>query len=275
MELPEIETILRTLPLDLTGRPIVRSVVRFSERVCGLSPSTLRRRLLGAAFIGFGRRGKFMLLHLDTHRTLIWHLGMSGRVSVDESLAPVKHLLMAVKLDDGRFVKLYDARRFGRISLAETGELPLHPFFRRMARDYDDPVLTVGVLTRSAQRFRKRSVKEALLDQSFIAGLGNIYASEVLFEARVDPRRSVRALSRQELARVLDCTRTILDGAIARGGTSIRDYVDASGRRGGFQHRLKVYQREGAPCVRCGDNSTVVRIVQNRRSTFFCPRCQK
>ena len=275
MELPEVENVLRTLPPDLVGRRIKRSIVIFPQRVCCVTSAVLHRRLKGAALAAFDRRGKFILLHLDTGAVLIWHLGMSGRVSVEASLAPMKHLLMAVRLDDGRFLKLYDARRFGRISLAESDHLPSHPFFARLGLEYDDPALTPDALLVSARGFRKRSVKEALLDQSFVAGLGNIYASEVLFSARIDPRRPVRTLSRRELARLLDSIRGILHEATTHGGTSIRDYVDAQGRRGDYQYLLKVYGRTGEPCPHCGSSSSIMRIVQGGRSTFFCPRCQK
>ena len=272
MELPEVENIIRTLPPDLIGRQVVGAEVCFPDRICCLSSHSLRRRILDARIAGFGRRGKYVLLHFDTERTLIWHLGMSGRVAVDHGSAPVKYLLMAVELDDGRFVKLYDARRFGRIGLSGTNRLETYSFFEKMGREYDDPELTPELLVQRAERFRKRSVKEALLDQGFIAGIGNIYSDETFWQAKIHPFKDVSKLTDEELKEIYQAMKEILAKAIKLGGESISDFRRISGEKGYFDKERKVYRREGKPCPSCG--TKIKRTKLGGRSAHYCPNCQ-
>lgn len=289
-ELPEVETIRRGLVDRLRGA----RVERFEARRCRIfkvDPELLLSQLPGQRIHDLTRRGKFLVMHLDRHYLLI-HLGMTGQLTLRQperedakrfvrhpvtglqrahQHAPDKHTHLLVGLDDGREIMYRDPRKFGRVDLLDRdsdllesalGGLGLEPF----SPDY--------TLPRFLERFGKRkvAVKSLLLDQGFVAGVGNIYADEALFEAGVHPLRRAHRLRRREKEELFRSVRLVLEQGILFGGSSLRDYVDSEGRTGSNQDELKVYGREGQPCPVCGQ--PVVKIVVGQRGTHFCPRCQ-
>jgi len=256
-ELPEVETVVRTVAPHVTGRLILAA--RFTSRfVTPGNRKSLAARLTGRRIETVRRRGKFILVRLD-QGTLTIHLGMTGRLLVAGQ--PGVHTHGIFTLEDG--VLLYDdPRQFGRIEWSTA----------RVARLGPEP-LEIGLDEFRARLRRKARIKSLLLNQSFLAGLGNIYVDETLFAAGIHPLASAARLSAPRAARLHQAIREILTEAIASGGSSISDYVDAEGQRGWFQVRHCVYGREGEPCVKCG--APIRRIVVAQRGTHFCPRCQK
>jgi len=273
-ELPEVETVRRGLALRISGRRILRAELRRSDLRRPFPPA-LAARLDGALIGALGRRGKYILIELDADGLLLLHLGMSGRVTASHSglpAAPHDHVVLT--LDDGTVVRFNDARRFGTLDYVKRGEEHQHPLLvglgpEPLESDFDGPYLAAklaGKLT---------PIKAALLDQRVVAGLGNIYACEALFRARLSPRRLARSIGRGRAERLVAAIRSVLTEAIAAGGSSLRDYVQSDGELGYFQHHWAVYGREGGPCPGCGCDVGVRRIVQSGRSTFFCAKRQR
>jgi formamidopyrimidine-DNA glycosylase len=280
-ELPEVETVRRGLLPALEGAQIVRAEIRRP----GLRwpfPPRMAERLEGARVERLGRRSKYILGQLDTGETLIVHLGMSGRMVVDEAalgrfhreagwLPAHDHVVLHT---DAHRVTLNDARRFGAMDLVASEALEAHPLLARLGPEplgngfHEEHLL-------GALHGRRTPVKAALLDQRVVAGLGNIYVSEALHRARISPRRMAGNLGPARVVRLVPAIREVLREAIAAGGSSLRDHRQASGELGYFQHSFRVYDREGAPCPRAGCGGTVRRVVQAGRSSFFCPACQR
>ncbi len=267
-ELPEVETIRRQLVSRLGGRTVVAADSHPSPRF------TPARGTVGATFTGLRRRGKYLLAGLDDGRELVVHLGMTGRLAVEEPAGrpgPVSpHLRARWLLDDGRVLTFTDVRRFGRLHLVPAGDHSTIPTLDRLGPEPFDPRLTGAVLHRALARSR-RAVKTQLLSQRPVAGVGNIYADEALWLAGIAP--TARRLSAVRAERLLDALRTVLSAGLAHGGTTLRDYVDADGRRGRHQHTLECYGRAGSPCSRCG--TLLRRRVLDGRGTTWCPRCQR
>lgn len=260
-ELPEVETVVRTVRPHLTGRHILSA--RFTSRfVTPGNRRQLARQLEGRVIRSVQRRGKFIVISLDSG-TLAIHLGMTGKLLTDA--APGEHTRGVFTLDDG--VLVYDdARQFGRITW--TKQLP-----GRIARLGPEP-LEIGVEEfRVRLRRHKARVKPLLLNQTFLAGVGNIYADEALFAAGVHPLATASRLSASRAARLHRALLETLSLAIEHRGSSISDYVDADGKRGGFQQLHRVYGREGQPCLNCG--APIRKIVVAQRGTHYCPKCQR
>ena len=267
-ELPEVEVTRRGLMPHLTGRVISAVAVRQPRLRWPVSRAV--RSLAGRKVQAVRRRGKYLLVDCgDGH--LILHLGMSGSLRVLPHGTPAeKHDHFDLVLGD-RLIRLRDPRRFGAVlwTQAPVDEHPLianlgiEPLSRAL-----DPA-RLFALTRS----RRAAIKLFLMDGRRVVGVGNIYASESLFRAGIDPRTRASRPSLERCARLSKAIKETLRSAIRAGGSSLRDYVGADGQAGGFQNRYWVYDREGKPCRRCG--ATIRRIVQGQRSTFFCPRCQK
>ena len=274
-ELPEVETVMRGLAKALTGRRLARVEQRRPDLRFPL-PERFAARLEGRRIAGFGRRAKYILAELDDGVTWLSHLGMSGRMMLGEGPAPVpdRHDHLIVETDDGQHLIYRDARRFGFMDLIGAGELDDHPRLAGLGIEPLGPELT-GRRMRGLFAGRRAPLKAALLDQRRIAGLGNIYVCEALNRARLDPDRPSGGLSAAEAGALARAVRETLEEAVAAGGSSLRDYVQASGELGYFQHSWRVYGREGSPCP-CGrKGATVRRSVRSGRSTFFCPVCQK
>jgi formamidopyrimidine-DNA glycosylase len=267
-ELPEVETTVRGLARLLDGERIVRVAVNRPDLRRPFPPD-LVQALTGALVTGLGRRAKYGLIHLDRGRTMIFHLGMSGRWRIDPGeLGRHDHFVLETA---GHAFALNDARRFGSIDLVETDALGAWPQFAALGPEPLGDEFTAAGLKR-ALAGRKQAIKLALLDQRVVAGLGNIYVCEALYRAGIDPRKQAGKVSRAALERLVPAVTAVLAEAIEEGGSTLRDYARPDGSLGYFAARFDVYGREGAPC-RCG--GTIKRIVQGGRSTWFCPRCQR
>jgi formamidopyrimidine-DNA glycosylase len=269
-ELPEVETIMRALGARLCGRRIAA----FDQRRPDLRfplPARLAERLVGRRIQSFSRRAKYILADLDDRHTLLLHLGMSGRLLFDGPPAgPHEHLTF--HFDDASCLRYVDPRRFGMLDLTATPALQTHPRLVGLGLEPLDPGFD-GAALAGALAGRQTALKLALMDQRVVVGVGNIYACESLFRARLSPRRTAGHLRLREAARLADALRAVLTEAIAAGGSSLRDYVQADGQLGFFQDRFAVYGLSGRPCRVC--DAPIQRITQASRTTFYCPRCQR
>jgi formamidopyrimidine-DNA glycosylase len=268
-ELPEVETIARGLAPELEGRAVADVVVReprLRTRVARDFAARLRGRTLGR----MGRTGKYLVTPLDDGARWLVHLGMTGRLTIGGAhRLPILHDHVEIRLDDGRTLVYNDPRRFGRLDVLDDAALAkvVGPGI-----DALEPTLT-GDWLFARSRGRRTSMKALLMDQREIAGLGNIYVSELLHRAGVRPRRRAARLTRAEAARTIAAMRAVLDEAIARGGSSISDYRDGFDRAGSYQDDHLVYDRAGEPCRRCATPIRAVVVVG--RSSFYCPTCQR
>ena len=286
-ELPEVETVRRGLIPELQGRLIVKAIQNRPDLRWPL-PDRFAERLTGARIERIGRRGKYLLLDLDTAETLIVHLGMSGRFllhaggevregavfhkAVDHGSGKHDHVIL--EIEGGARAIFNDARRFGAMDLWSTEHIETHKLLSGMG---PEPLSNgfSGAHLMEAFAGRKTSLKAALLDQRRIAGLGNIYVCEALYGAKLSPTRAAGSLNAAQYTRLAKVIRDVLESAIEAGGSSLRDFHGASGELGYFQHAFKVYDREGEICTRQNCNGSVERIVQSARSTYYCPTCQK
>jgi formamidopyrimidine-DNA glycosylase len=273
-ELPEVETVRRGLAVKMTGRRIVRAELRRPD-LRRPFPPLLERRLTGAAIGALGRRGKYLLIELDHDGILLLHLGMSGRITAGGNNAPDdKHDHVVLTLDDGTLIRFNDARRFGLLDYMRRGEETTHPLLAGMGPEPLEPGFD-GAYLAAALAGKMTPIKAALLDQRVVAGLGNIYVCEALYRARLSPRRLAGTVAGQRAQRLAEAVQSVLAEAIEAGGSSLRDYVQANGELGYFQHRWAVYGREGEPCPGCTCAEGVSRIIQAGRSTFFCAKLQR
>lgn len=269
-ELPEVETIVRDLARLVPGAAIREVEVAHPDLIEGEDADAFAAGLRGRRIERVSRRAKNILLRLD-RGLLVVNLGMTGRLLVrSPDDPPPTHLGVRFRLDDGRELDYHDTRRFGRLQRftpeaweRREEELGIEPLSDGFTAEY---------LHDLAHRSRV-AVKTWLMDQRRVVGVGNIYASEALFRAGIDPRRPANTLTPDEAGRLRDAVREVLQEAIDFRGTTLLDYRDARGERGEFVTRLRVYDRVGEPCGSCGE--TVQRIVQGGRSTFFCPACQR
>jgi formamidopyrimidine-DNA glycosylase len=281
-ELPEVETVRRGLIPVMEGRTILSAEVNRPDLRWPF-PDRLAERLTGARVGLLQRRSKYLLADLSTAETLIVHLGMSGRLLISGDLpggfhhavpTPAKHDHVVLTMEGGATVTFNDARRFGMMDLAPTARVEEHWLLAGIGPEplgnaFDEAWLV------SRLRGRAAPIKTALLDQRLVAGLGNIYVCEALWRARISPRRPAGRISAARAAALVPVIRETLEDAIAAGGSSLRDYRQADGELGYFQHAFRVYGREGQPCRREGCAGTIRRIVQSGRSTSWCPACQR
>jgi formamidopyrimidine-DNA glycosylase len=273
-ELPEVETVRRGLALKISGRRIVRAELRRPDLRRPFPPA-LAARLDGARIGALGRRGKYILIELDADGLLLLHLGMSGRVTADRAALPdAPHDHVVLTLDDGTVIRFNDPRRFGTLDYVKRGEEDRHPLLAGLGPEPLEPGFD-GAYLATKLAGRLTPIKAALLDQRVVAGLGNIYVCEALFRARLSPRRLAASIGLGRAARLVAAIRSVLSEAIAAGGSSLRDYVQADGALGYFQHHWAVYGREGGACPGCDCGAGVRRIVQSGRSTFFCAKRQR
>jgi formamidopyrimidine-DNA glycosylase len=273
-ELPEVETVRRGLALRISGRRIVRAELRRPD-LRRPFPPMLAERLDGARIGGLARRGKYILIELDETGLLLLHLGMSGRITTGgPGEADAKHDHVVLTLDDGTVVRLNDARRFGTLDYLRRGEEAAHPLLAGMGPEPLEAGFD-GAYLDSALAGKMTSIKAALLDQRIVAGLGNIYVCEALYRAGLSPRRLAATVTGGRAGRLATAIRDVLAEAIEAGGSSLRDYVQANGELGYFQHRWAVYGRAGEPCPGCTCAEGVRRISQSGRSTFFCAKKQR
>jgi len=272
-ELPEVETVRRGLALKISGRRIMRADLRRPDLRRPFPPA-LAARLDGALIGALGRRGKYILIELDADGLLLLHLGMSGRITMGAALPADPHDHVVLTLDDGTVIRFNDPRRFGLIDYVRRDETSQHPLLAGLG---PEPLETGfdGAYLSAALAGKMSSIKAALLDQRLVAGLGNIYTCEALFRAGLSPRRRAASIGGGRAERLAAAIRSVLSEAIAAGGSSLRNYVQADGALGYFQHHWAVYGREGSPCPGCDCGDGVRRIVQSGRSTFFCAKRQR
>lgn len=266
-ELPEVETIRATIEPRVVGRRVLG--VRVGERRLRrpIAPD-FEQRLLGRRIEAVRRRAKYLLLDVGDGLRWVVHLGMSGRFCVGEPPTGMTHVHVVADLEGGVRLWFRDPRRFGMMILsvddADLGTLGVEP----LSEAFDDEFLW-----RETRRHRRLSVKTLLMDARVVVGVGNIYANEALFDAGIRPTRRCGRLSRADVGRLVAAVRAVLDRAIANRGTSLLDYRDADGNQGDFQRSLRVYERDGESCRRCG--RTIRRCVIAARGTFYCPDCQR
>lgn len=269
-ELPEVETIARGLRARLEGARIAAVEQRRADLRFPM-PERLASRLEGRALRGVARRAKYILAGLDDGWTLLLHLGMSGRLVLDgPPRGPHEHLTL--RFEDGTLLRLVDPRRFGAVDLWPSERLAEHPLLRGLGVEPLEPDFDGRVLL-DLLRGRRMPLKTALMDQRLVVGIGNIYANEALFRARLSPRRPSLTIGPERADRLAGAIRAVLEAAIAKGGTTLRDYVQANGELGSFQNDFRVYERAGEPCPACG--RPIRRIVLGGRATYFCGRCQR
>jgi len=272
-ELPEVETIVADLRPHLVGRTIIRCDLRFPTIVRHPEPEVFIDSIAGLKITAVGRRGKYILIRLVDDVVLVVHLGMSGQLRLVDAATPLaSHTHAVFDLDDGRQLRYRDPRRFGRLLLGTESALLDFKAMPVLGPEPIDPDFGADDLY---QRFRHRRapLKAVLLDQSTIAGVGNIYADESLHRARLRPDRIAGSLSRKSVRRLHESLRDSLLIAIRNRGSSVDTYRDAWGELGGQQEKLLVYGRAGEPCFTCGRPLSLVRIAG--RSSVFCRRCQR
>ena len=283
-ELPEVETVKRALAPEMEG--YVFEGVKCNRKNLRFDfPKQFAKRLTGSKVSGLARRGKYMLADLSSNETLVMHLGMSGRFSVlrphysnkpgdfhHDSETNPKHDHVLMDMSNGVRVVYNDPRRFGFMDLVKTDELEICRHFKGMGPEplsngFNDQALIDAFSGRSAP------VKQALLDQRHVAGLGNIYVCEALFRAGISPSRKAGNISAPRISRLVREIRLVLEEAIEAGGSSLKDFASSDGSPGYFQHDFRIYGREGEDCRGC--NRTIKRITQGGRSTFYCGTCQR
>ncbi|MEO1504926.1 MAG: bifunctional DNA-formamidopyrimidine glycosylase/DNA-(apurinic or apyrimidinic site) lyase [Pseudomonadota bacterium] len=290
-ELPEVETVRRGIAPILEGNRIERARA-FRADLRWPFPERFAERLTGRTVLNLRRRSKYILGELDDGHTWLIHLGMSGRIFVEadrgsglvgsfvheipasprvEAFGPHDHVVV----DTGSARLIYnDARRFGAMDLWPTADLEGHPLLRKLGPEPLGNLFNVDALS-AALNGKTASIKAALLDQRVVSGLGNIYVCEALWRAKIHPARAAGSISRKRLDALVRHIRDVLAEAIEAGGSSLRDYRQADGELGYFQHRFSVYDREDEPCTLMSCPGVVRRLVQSGRSTFYCPKCQK
>ncbi len=311
-ELPEVETVMRGLAAVLEGRRIARAATTRPDLRWPFPPR-LAERLTGARATGFRRRGKYMLVRLDTEESLLIHLGMSGRLVArpmgappvpwmgptgrfsdarghnfdrmhphgfdrmhSHDRPPEAHEHLVMETEDGTRIGFVDPRRFGAVDLVPTVAEDAHRLLRDLGPEPLEPGFTPAVLS-AALAGKRTAMKAALLDQKVVAGLGNIYVAEALYRAGLSPRRLAQTVPGARAERLVPAIRAVLTEAIGAGGSSLRDYVRADGELGRFQDRFAVYDRAGLPCPDCpGAGCAGVRhMVQAGRSTYWCAKRQR
>lgn len=267
-ELPEVETTRRGLDPHVTGKRIVRFTVH-EPRLRWPVPPDLPAKLAGQRITGTARRAKYLLIGLESG-TLLVHLGMSGSLRVLPAGTPrLAHDHYDLLLESGSTLRFNDPRRFGSLHYT-SGDPRRHPLLVRLAPEPFDPQFDADYLWRITRR-RRASIKQVLMNSRLVVGVGNIYASEALFRARIRPRRRAQSLTREEAGRLVKAVRAVLSHAIKAGGTTLRDYVGADGAPGYFRQKLYAYERQS--CRVCG--SAIRRLTQQGRSTYYCPKCQQ
>ena len=275
-ELPEVETVVRGLQQRLAGRRFHRIDLNRAD-LRGPLPQGLKAKLEGKRIERVGRRAKYILIHCEDDTVLLAHLGMSGRLVIHEPNGAWQrgtHDHVVFTFDDGTILTFNDARRFGMMDHVAAAELNDHKLLRHLGpeplgNEFSGPSLAKLLAGKNS------SIKAALLDQRVVAGLGNIYVSESLYWAGLSPRRNAGTVQGARAEALAGAIRDTLTRAIAAGGSSLRDYVQASGELGYFQHQWAVYGKESEPCPRCDCGKGIKRIVQNARSTFYCAKHQR
>jgi formamidopyrimidine-DNA glycosylase len=291
-ELPEVETVRRGLQPVMEGARFADVVANRGDLRWPL-PKDFAARLKGTTVTGLGRRAKYLLADLSSGEVLVMHLGMSGSFRIERGTASdmpgwyyhdrsknLAHDHVVFTMSSGAVVRFNDPRRFGSMKLVPRVKLDDEPLLRALGPEPLGNEFDAKMLAKACSG-KNTSLKAALLDQRVVAGLGNIYVCEVLYGARLSPKRKASTIAdrkgapNERAVRLVDAIKAVLNDAIAAGGSSLRDHRRADGSLGDFQHNFRVYDREGKKCPTRGCPGTIKRIVQNGRSTFYCPACQK
>jgi formamidopyrimidine-DNA glycosylase len=281
-ELPEVETVRAGLVPAMEQAIIKNADVRRPDLRWPF-PENMAQRLTGKTVLRLRRRSKYILADLSSNETLLIHLGMSGRMVIDQQQVddthhdlPIieKHDHVIFEMNNGARIRFNDARRFGAMDLIATPDVESHWLLEKLGPEplgnaFDESYLYAQLNKRASP------IKTALLDQRIVSGLGNIYVCEVLHRTGISPKRKANALSKKSAATLVPAIREVLSEAIEAGGSSLKDYRQADGELGYFQHSFKVYDREGEPCQNATCDGGIERIVQSGRSTFYCPKCQR
>lgn len=283
-ELPEVETVRRGLAPALVGKRIAKAKAKRADLRFPF-PARFAARLKGRRVDSLERRAKYLLAHLDDGVVWVTHLGMTGRWSVigakkqpgdfyySEPPDPT-HTHVIIDMDSGARLEFNDPRRFGYMDLIKEAELDAHPWFKGLGPEPLGNEFHLPYL-KKALAGKKAPIKAALLDQRIVAGLGNIYVVEALYRAHIAPTKEAGRISAQRLEKLYHAIRAVLEEAIEAGGSTLSDYAHVDGAQGGFQHRFRVYDREGETCLTPDCGGTIQRLTQGGRSTFWCPRCQR
>lgn len=275
-ELPEVETVRRALQASLPGLEVLETTVRETRLRRPVRPASMRS-LVGQRFVKVARRAKYLLLWTDAEQALVIHLGMTGRVdlftSPDVPLRAHDHVRWHLRGASGTRLEMRynDPRRFGLVICLQRSAIAAHPLFARLGPEPLAGAFDGAYLRRQLSNSR-RAIKNTIMDAQVVVGVGNIYASESLWRARINPKVRAGRVSEARCQRLCSEIIEVLGEAIEQGGTTLSDYRDPAGNSGYFQVRLHAYGREGRECPRC--RGTIRRIVQSARSTFYCPGCQ-
>ncbi|PZP38722.1 MAG: DNA-formamidopyrimidine glycosylase [Pseudomonas fluorescens] len=268
-ELPEVETTLHGLIPHLEGATLTHVEVRVPMLRL---PTPAAELLLNRTLSNFRRRNKYILAETDDHHSLILHLGMSGRLTITEPNAPLlKHDHIILRTNRGTEVRFHDPRRFGMVLHLPTPTLVTHPLLTTIGPEPLTDAFNATYL-HNALRTKSIPIKAAIMDGKLVAGVGNIYASESLFLAKLHPLKPANTLTKKQCSTLVESIRTTLTAAIAAGGSSLRDFSHSEGQLGYFQHTFQVYGRKGQPCHVCGTPIAAQTVAQ--RNTFWCPSCQ-
>jgi formamidopyrimidine-DNA glycosylase len=271
-ELPEVETVVRSLRPGLVARMITAVEVYLPKMIKFCAVEELKRQVVGRKIIGITRRGKYFIIKLTGGWLLVGHLRMTGRLTIANSGEPFdKYIHVVFMLDNHTELRFADMRQFGCLYMIHSEEVEKIKGLAALGPEPLAEELTLEIFKAEISN-KKVKMKQLLLNQQFVAGIGNIYADEILFAAGVNPNRTAASLTQEEINRIYQSMREVLALGIKYRGTSIKDYVDGSGIKGEFQHRLKVYGRTNQACLTCG--TILVREKIGGRSTHYCPKCQ-
>ena len=268
-ELPEVETIRRGLE-NIVGKKITK--IFRSEKKLRLETSLDFQALKGAKISEIFRRARYLIINLSNDLSLIIHLGMSGRITIEQEFSKLKHDHFAHEFTDGTWLVFNDPRRFGVVDLVKTKDLLKHKMLVKLG---PEPLEKEFNFTDFAKKLRskKTNIKNTIMDNHVVVGVGNIYANESLFDSGISPLRNSDSLAKNEIEKLISSIKKIIKAAIKAGGSSISDYIDSHGNSGKFQDGFKVYGRAKGKCLQC--KNLIQRIVQSGRSSFFCNQCQK
>ncbi|OEH84452.1 DNA-formamidopyrimidine glycosylase [Desulfuribacillus stibiiarsenatis] len=272
-ELPEVETIKRTLEQLVLHKTIEDVTINLARIVRSPEPDQFRALLKGKQILAIDRRGKYLLFRLSSHYTLISHLRMEGNYGVFNSMdAAATHTHVIFHFDDGEELRYRDTRQFGTMDLVKNQDVDQLKFFRNLGKEPFDLSLTEKLFYEKIKK-KNKSIKAVLLDQEVVAGIGNIYADEILFRSRIRPEMLANNLTKPKIHAIYENMKIVLREAIEAGGSSVKSYVNGQGKMGLFQQQLYVYQKHGTPCLVCGDEIVKTRVAG--RGTHYCPKCQK
>jgi formamidopyrimidine-DNA glycosylase len=274
-ELPEVETVMRGIQPALEGMKLINVEQRCAKLRWPI-PRNLVFRLKGRRVTGIARRAKYIIWYFDNETAMILHLGMSGRISITSHRPKVleKHDHLIFTTEDGTVIRFNDARRFGMVDLVPSNQIFQHRLLKSLGPEplgNDFSSIALGTMLEGKQQ----SIKHALLDQSVVAGLGNIYVCESLYRSNISPRRLAMNVKGRRLGELFVNIKDILNEAIIAGGSTLRDHAQTNGDLGYFQHNFMVYGREGKACKKGGCDGEIKRIIQSGRSTFYCAKCQR